>query len=25
MVKFRCSTYEKKLLTAKAKLCGLSN
>ena len=24
LVKFRCSTYEKKLLTAKAKLCGLS-
>jgi hypothetical protein len=23
-VKFRCSTYEKKLLPAKAKLCGLS-
>ena len=24
LVKFRCTTYEKKLLTAKAKLCGLS-
>ena len=24
LVKFRCTTYEKKLLTAKAKVCGLS-
>lgn len=24
LVKFRCTTYEKKLLAAKAKLCGLS-